>query len=135
MTYHERARRFLIIIESLIHRDGVYKPNIEEYDDDFRYLENNLHLPVNREKSQARQVKDVEFLGFQILRGKIRIGNKSRIKFKKKVRRLTKRNNPLSMYQIIQDLNKYIRGWIGYYRIQEFRKILWETLTAGYVAA
>jgi hypothetical protein len=41
VTYHERARRFLIIIESLIHRTGVYKPNIEEYDDDFRYLENN----------------------------------------------------------------------------------------------
>jgi hypothetical protein len=41
VTYHERARRFLIIIESLIHSDGVYKPNIEEYDDDFRYQENN----------------------------------------------------------------------------------------------
>ena len=69
-------------------------------------------------------MKEVEFLGLQILRGKIRIGNKSRIKFKEKASRLTKRNNPLSMYQIIQDLNKYIRGWIGYYRIQEFRKIL-----------
>jgi hypothetical protein len=41
VTYHQYAQRFLIIIESLIHRDGAYRPNIEEYDDDFRYLENN----------------------------------------------------------------------------------------------
>ncbi len=27
------------------------------------------------------------------------------------------------MYQIIQDLNEYLRGWIGYYKIQEFRMI------------
>jgi hypothetical protein len=41
MTYHQGAHRYLIIIESLIHPDGVYKPNIEEYDDDFRYLGSN----------------------------------------------------------------------------------------------
>ena len=40
VTYHERAHRFLIIIESLICDDGVYRPNIEEYTDDFRYIEN-----------------------------------------------------------------------------------------------
>jgi group II intron reverse transcriptase/maturase len=117
LRYCRWADDFVILVKSERSAQRVKESTI-------RYLENNLHLPVNREKSQARQVKDVEFLGFQILRGKIRIGNKSRIKFKEKVRRLTKRNNPLSMYQIIQDLNKYIRGWIGYYRIQEFRKIL-----------
>jgi hypothetical protein len=40
LTYHARAHRFLVIIESLICADGVYRPNIEEYTDDFRYLEN-----------------------------------------------------------------------------------------------
>ena len=40
VTFHERERRFLIIIEALPHRDGVYRPNIEEYDENFRYLEN-----------------------------------------------------------------------------------------------
>ena len=38
-------------------------------------------------------VKDVEFLGFQILRGKIRISTKARQRFKDQVRRLTPRNN------------------------------------------
>jgi hypothetical protein len=41
LTYHERAHRFLIIIESLICEDGVYRPKIEEYTGDFCYLENN----------------------------------------------------------------------------------------------
>ncbi len=85
------------------------------------YLENNLNLPVNKEKSQVALVKNVPFLGFQILRGKIRVSNKARLKFKAKVRELTRRNNPLSMHQVIQELNVYLRGWVGYFRIQEFR--------------
>jgi len=88
-----------------------------------RYLEGELNLPVNKEKSEVAKVKDVPFLGFQILRGKVRISEKARIKFKNKVRELTRRNNPLSMYQIIQDLNEYLRGWVSYFRIQEFKKI------------
>ncbi len=88
-----------------------------------RYLENDLGLPVNKEKSQVAEVKKVTFLGFQILRGKIRVSNKARVKFKKRVRELTRRNNPLSMYQIIQELNSYLRGWCSYFGIQEFRML------------
>jgi RNA-directed DNA polymerase len=87
------------------------------------HLENELNLPINREKSQMALVKDVPFLGFQILRGKIRVSNKARSKFKDKVRKLTRRNNPLSMYQSIQELNEYLRGWVSYFGIQEFRML------------
>lgn len=89
-----------------------------------KYLETELKLPVNREKSQVALVKDVPFVGFQILRGKIRVSDKARVKFKDRVRELTRRNNPLSMYQIIHDLNEYLRGWVGYFRIQQFSKPL-----------
>jgi RNA-directed DNA polymerase len=87
------------------------------------HLENNLNLPVNKEKSQVALVKDVPFLGFQIFLEKIRVSNKARLKFKAKIRELTRRNNPLSMYQAIQELSVYLRGWVGYFRIQEFRKL------------
>ena len=87
------------------------------------HLENNLNLPVNKEKSQVALIKDVTFLGFQILREKIRVSNKSRLKFKAKVRQLTHRNNPLSMYQAIEELNEYLRGWVSYFKIQEFRTL------------
>jgi RNA-directed DNA polymerase len=88
-----------------------------------KYLEEELNLPVNKEKSGVSQIKDVPFLGFQLLRGKIRVSNKSRIKFKDKIRELTRRNNSLSMYQNIQELNKYLQGWVAYFGIQEFKKL------------
>ena len=46
-------------------------------------MKGELKLPVNREKSKAAKVKDVAFLGFQILREKIRISEKAREKFKR----------------------------------------------------
>jgi hypothetical protein len=78
------------------------------------YLEEELGLIVNQEKSRVAPIKNVTFLGFQILKGKIRVSNKARIRFKERVRELTHRNNPLSMYQVIHELNKYLRGsrWI-----------------------
>ena len=35
-----------------------------------KYLEEELSLPVNREKSEVAPIKEVSFLGFQILRAK-----------------------------------------------------------------
>ena len=87
-------------------------------------MEEQLGLPINRDKSQVAAVKDVAFVSFQILIGKIRVSNKARVKFKNTVRELTKRNNPLSMYQIIEQLNEYMRGWVSYFGIQEFRTLL-----------
>lgn len=87
------------------------------------YLECELKMPVNRQKSRVALVKDVAFLGFQILRTMIRISDKARAKFKANIRRLTRRNNPLSMHQIIVELNEYLKGWVSYFGIQEFRMI------------
>ncbi len=88
-----------------------------------KYLEEELNLPVNKEKSGVSEIKNVPFLGFQILRGKIRVSNKSRVKFKDKIRELTRRNNPLSMHQNIEELNKYLQGWVAYFGIQQFKKL------------
>jgi len=88
-----------------------------------KYLEEELNLPVNKEKSGVLEIKYAPFLGFQILRGKIRVSNKSRVKFKDKIRELTRRNNPLSMHQNIEELNKYLQGWVAYFGIQEFKKL------------
>jgi len=90
------------------------------------FLEKTLGLPVNRDKSYVAPAKDVEFLGFQILRGKIRISTKARQRFKNRVRELTRRNNGRSMLQVIRDLTEYLRGWVNYFRLQEFRKVFKE---------
>ena len=88
-----------------------------------RYLEDELGLMVNQEKSCVAPIHRITFLGFQILRGKIRVSSKAQRRFKDRVRGLTRRNNPLSMYELIQQLNRYLRGWVGYYGIQEFRYV------------
>jgi len=85
-----------------------------------RYVEDELGLTVNQEKSRVAPIKEVTFLGFQLLRGKIRVSNTARLRFKARVRELTRRNNPVSMYQVIHELSIYLRGWVGYFGIQEF---------------
>jgi RNA-directed DNA polymerase len=86
-----------------------------------RFIENDLKLPVNRDKSHASRINDVTFLGFQIQNRKIKISDKSTKKFKKRVKKLTRRNNPLSMKQIVLELNELLRGWGWYYHAQEFK--------------
>ena len=87
------------------------------------FLEATLGLPVNRDKSQVTRIHDVEFLSFEIFRGKIRISTTARQRFKDRLRELTRRNNGLSMARIIRDLSEYLRGWVEYFRIQEFRQV------------
>ena len=85
------------------------------------YLEEELGLTVNREKNQVALIKEISFLGFQVLRGKIRVSTKAQAGSKDRVRELTRRNNPLSMYQVIHELNEYWRDWVGYFGMQEFK--------------
>jgi len=114
LGYCRWADDFVIVVRSERAAQRVMKGAI-------RYLEEELGLMVNQGKSQVAPIKEITFLGFQILRGKIRVSNKARKRFKERVRELTRRNNPLSMYQLIHELNLYLRGWVGYFGIQEFK--------------
>ncbi len=116
LKYCRWADDFVILVKS----ERAAKRVLEDIT---RYVEEELGLPVNREKSEAALVKDVDFLGFRILRNKIRVSEKSREKFKRKVRELTPRNNGLSMSQVIARLNLYMRGWGEYFRVQQFKKL------------
>ncbi len=41
LAFHERWGRFLIIIEAVAFGENLFKPRIEEYDEDFRYLDSS----------------------------------------------------------------------------------------------
>ncbi len=88
-----------------------------------RFLEEDLGLKVNREKSRVAPIMEITFLAFQLHQGKIRVSAQARVRFKNKIRDLTHRNNPLSMYQVVYQLNQYLRGWVGYFGIQEFQSL------------
>jgi group II intron reverse transcriptase/maturase len=82
-----------------------------------RFIEEQLKLKVNREKSGVRRCDEVKFLGHTIERnGKIRIADGSVKRFKVKIRELTKRNRGLGFAQIIAQVNLAIQGWAVYYR-------------------
>ncbi|WP_260296019.1 group II intron reverse transcriptase/maturase [Sedimenticola hydrogenitrophicus] len=114
LGYCRWADDFVIVVRSERAAQRVMKGTVA-------YLEEVLGLPVNREKSRVAPIKEITFLGFQILMGKIRVSNQAQTRFKYRVRELTHRNNPLSMYQVIQELNKYLRGWVGYFGVHEFK--------------
>jgi len=114
LGYCRWADDFVIVVRSERAAQRVMKGTMA-------YLEQELGLIVNREKSQVAPIKEITFLGFQILRGKIRVSTQAQRRFKDRVRELTRRNNPLSMYQVIRELSEYLRGWVGYFGIQEFK--------------
>lgn len=116
LTYCRWADDFVILVRSERAARRVMAGII-------RYLEETLGLPVNRQKSKVTTIANVTFLGFQIWAGKIRVSKAARQEFKAQVRELTRRNNGLSMHQVIGRLNRFLRGWVEYFRIQEFKGI------------
>jgi RNA-directed DNA polymerase len=82
-----------------------------------RYLKRSLKLIVNETKSKVVALSEATFLGFGIIRKKIRWTPKSQKKFKAEVRRLTQRTRGHSPGKVIADLQAYLRGSINYFAI------------------
>ena len=88
-----------------------------------RFLEGELKLKVNDTKSAVARPEDRKFLGFTFYRGKrkvkVQAAKASWHRFKQRVRQLTARRQGISLETMIDKLNRYLQGWIGYYRISE----------------
>ena len=73
-------------------------------------MERKLRLKVNQEKSAVARPYERKFLGLRILRSKeaiIGIAPKSIVRFKKRVRQITKRNRGISLARMIEELNRF----------------------------
>lgn len=84
-----------------------------------RFLTQRLRLVVNEEKSSVRPALGCEFLGFTFIgkRVTIKVAPKKLNAFKQRVKELTGRSRGISMKRRLTDLNRYVRGWIGYFGI------------------
>lgn len=84
-----------------------------------RFIEKELRLKVNREKTEIGSPRNLRFLGFKLTRVKgvvrITLHPKAVAKFKKRVRAITKRNRGISFEDMLRELNLYARGWMGYF--------------------
>jgi RNA-directed DNA polymerase len=87
-----------------------------------RFLGKRLKLKVNREKSAVARAQDRQFLGFSFTSGrrlKIKPAAKALKNVRYRVRKITRRSRGISLPQVIKELNAYLRGWLGYYRLAE----------------
>ena len=84
-----------------------------------KYVQKQLKLKVNEQKSQVVPIKESKFLGFSF-KGKWLVWHpKALSQFKWNVRRLTKRTKGVSMKTRIKELNQYLIGWINYFGIAD----------------
>jgi RNA-directed DNA polymerase len=83
-----------------------------------RYLTRKLKLKVNQAKSAVAQPGSRKFLGFSFTWDKEprrRIAPKAILRFKQRVRELTRRTRGVSIERMAKDLAPYLRGWLGYF--------------------
>ena len=85
-----------------------------------RFLERRLKLTINAEKSQVAPTDQISFLGFSFRGPKICWSEKTMARFQWSVKRLTNRNWGVSMHSRLTKLADYLRGWMGYFWINEF---------------
>lgn len=88
-----------------------------------KVLETDLKLRVNREKSVIHPATVATLLGFGFYFTKAgvktRIAPKAFKRMKDRIRELTSRKWGVSMEYRIQQLNRYVRGWMGYFRLSQ----------------
>jgi RNA-directed DNA polymerase len=87
-----------------------------------RFLAKRLKLKINRDKSAVALPQERAFLGFSFMGGeyrKIRLAPRTVKNFKRRIKRITGRSRGITMERMIQELNGYLRGWLGYYGIAE----------------
>lgn len=92
------------------------------------WIERKLGLKVNMTKTKVTKPGGLKYLGFGFWKSsdgwKARPHQDSILKFKRKLKQLTKRNWSASMDYRIERLNQVIRGWINYFRIGSMKNTL-----------
>ena len=92
-----------------------------------RYVEERLKLVVNRTKSRTAPLKQCSFLGFTLgARGKVVWTAKALERFKRRVREITQRNRGHRVRDVIDELRRYVIGWMNYFGISHTYKVVLE---------
>ena len=83
-----------------------------------RYIEEELKLKVNQQKSKVDIVQNCTYLGYIIGKGgMLRIASASVKKLKATVRHITRRNRPTPLREVMAELTPVIRGWTNYFKL------------------
>ena len=108
------------------------------------FLEGKLRLKVNRSKSAVARPWKRSFLGYTVTMERVprlKPAPNSIKRAKDRLRQITQQGRGRNIRQVIQELNRYSRGWVSYFKLstvkhsfelldgwlrRRLRKILWE---------
>jgi RNA-directed DNA polymerase len=82
------------------------------------FITTKLKLKVNEQKSAVARPWERKFLGFSFTSNrepKRRIAPKAVLRFKERVRELTRRTRGVSIERMAEELAQYLKGWLGYF--------------------
>ena len=87
-----------------------------------RFIEGRLRLKVNEAKSSVARPDQLHFLGFTLKRNReggveIHLSERSEQRLNRRIRELTPRTWGSSLNACIEQVNRYLRGWYGYFRL------------------
>jgi RNA-directed DNA polymerase len=94
-----------------------------------RFIEGDLKLTVNQQKSTVDRPWKLKFLGFSFYYNAnkssycIRVHPKSIVKFKAKLKKLTGRSNGMSMDLRLEKLKQSIQGWVNYFGLADMKTL------------
>lgn len=93
-----------------------------------RFIEKDLKLKVNREKSKVDRPWKLKYLGYTFYPKKgemgIRVHTNSIKKLKDKLKSITGRSNAMSMEYRALKLRQTIIGWVEYFNLADMKKVL-----------
>jgi RNA-directed DNA polymerase len=88
-----------------------------------KYIEGELLLKVNRDKTKISRPQQSQLLGFSFYKTKgkyeIRINEKSLSRIKAKCKARTRSSDPASETSKLLKLDEIIRGWVNYFKISK----------------
>ena len=90
------------------------------------FIERRLKLQINAEKSAVARPWHRSFLGFTVRNEpefRRCIADKAIIRFKHRVRELTRRHRGITLQRMIRELASYLRGWAGYFGFSQWHEL------------
>lgn len=92
-----------------------------------QFIEAKLKLKVNTDKSKVSDISRSSILGYSFIGWKeprIRCSNETIKRFKARIKQLTRGHKRERVENKIKDLDIFIRGWMGYFRLTQTKRKL-----------
>jgi group II intron reverse transcriptase/maturase len=120
-----RGHRIVRYADDILILCGSKSAAVNALEQASRYLEEELLLTVNREKTHiCHSYTGVKFLGVSIHSAFTRIQSAKIKSFKAKVKAMTRRNSPVNLEKVIESLNPVLRGFANYFRIAHCKGVM-----------